>query len=391
MSTRIIEGKILEVEESFFDMDREPSLPRDGHSPPEVFLVDHNDNNRIITKAYANAAEETKVGYWTASVAVPHMELTDEKQVTLLWLFETEIGTQKAKSEVIIEPAYDSRIQDVLTVYEDDTTPMEASVVLKSTFPNGFIMTVSKNNETIARYDSRLRDNLEEGEELDFEFETTATKTKIDFKLIDRVYDIAPYMITVRELGSNAMHTRLLYTVTNQCFVAMTLIRNHIDKARLANVIPELETTEADLMTYLYRGLNLFNQFPPMLTDFTGTNMQGLILDAWVTCSSYYALAAQLQAEGALAFDFGGQAVSFNVDRSPSIENALGKIEQQIESQVRALKKSLGKKGVYGGDGSVGGDYINGSRQFGRIKLSNNPVANKRVARSNGIGIYRRY
>lgn len=134
---------------------------------------------------------------------------------------------------------------------------------------------------------------------------------------------------------------------------------------------------------YLNRGLSLFNAVE-QITAFTGVNMTGYMQEAWLICSAYYALAAQLQAEGALAFDFSGQTVSLNIDRTPSIESALGRVENQIENVVKPLKKRLYQAGITGGDGSNGTSPLNSSRSRGVLGLTNAPTTRLPYTGRNG-------
>lgn len=363
--TRIVEGQTLTVEEKFLYSDGEPALPRDGRTPPEVYLVDRSDNNAIIKKTYAAPSQEQKVGFWQVDVSIPYMDLEDEKALTLLWLFETEEGEHKLDKEVIVEPANYSRVTDVVAVYEEGEAT-EFDVVLPKPI-NVESVSLIEDNKTILKLS---KDNLTG-------FRASRSRTYFKFTAVVEPKQLKPRTLLVRsDLGQT--YTLIVWVITYQILSTTSLIESHINKARLQNVIPELEYTQADLVTYAYRGLNLFNQRPPNLTAFTGTNMQGFLQDCHVTCSCYYALAAQLQAEGAMAFDFGGQSVSFNVDRSPSIEAALGRLETQINDQVGQAKRLLNKKGIFQGDGSIGGKPIDGSSNFGRLSLSNNALAHKR-------------
>lgn len=97
-------------------------------------------------------------------------------------------------------------------------------------------------------------------------------------------------------------------------------------------------------------------------------------MDAWLQCSSYYALSAQLQAEGAMAFDYSGAETQLNVDRTPSIEAALGRVESALTEYVKPMKTLLGRAGVVSGDGSQGGRFIDGSSQIGALSLTNSPT-----------------
>lgn len=364
--SRIVEGETLTVEEKFTYSDGEPALPHDGRTPPEVFLIDREDNNAIIKKTYAAPSQEQKVGYWQVDVSVPYMDLEDEKELTLLWLFQTEEGEHKLISQVIVEPANFSRVTDIVTLYEEGSAS-EFDVVLPKPV-NISTVSLMEDNKTIL---SMKKDDVSG-------FRTSRTRTYFQFTAVVEPKQLKPRTLVVKT-DRGQMFTLTVWIITPQLLTTTSMIEAHINKARLQNVIPELEYTQADLVLYAYRGLNLFNQRPPNLTAFTGTNMQGFLMDCHVTCSCYYALAAQLQAEGALAFDFGGQSVSFNVDRSPAIEAALGRIETQINDQVGQAKRLLNKKGIFQGDGSVGGKAIDGSSNFGRLSLSNNALAHKRT------------
>ena len=151
----------------------------------------------------------------------------------------------------------------------------------------------------------------------------------------------------------------------------MAALEDFLNKSRIENVIPELQYTSGDLMAYLERGLYMFNMVGVTPTSFNGLNMQGFLFDAWITCSCYYALGAQLMAEGSLAFDFSGQSVSLNIDRTPQLEGALGRIESSISERVIPLKNKLAKQGVTSGDGSAGKQNINHSNNLGTLGLIN--------------------
>jgi hypothetical protein len=114
--------------------------------------------------------------------------------------------------------------------------------------------------------------------------------------------------------------------------------------------------------------------------------MQGPILDCWIICASYWALGAQLMAEGSLAFDFGGQGITLNVDRTPQLEAALGRIEARIQDTVVPFKKALAAQGVMSGDGSQGSGSMRNPYNLGTLSLIN--AATTRVSGwTNFIGL----
>ena len=152
--------------------------------------------------------------------------------------------------------------------------------------------------------------------------------------------------------------------------LTMSQLEDYLNKSRIENIIPELRYTTGDLVGYMERGLNIFNMIAHP-TYFNGLNMQGVMLDAHLLCSSYYALSAQLLAEGSLAFDFSGQGVSLNVDRTPQLEAALGRMEGLLDSRITPLKKELYKNGFLSGDGSFGAQNMNNPYAKGTLGVMN--------------------
>lgn len=374
---RCIEGTNVSVEAKFFTLDGDPAYPRTDSSVPEVYLVDENDNNAIIAKVYGYAADAGKVGCWLAELAVPELGLDDDVSLTLLWLFDAEDREYSYKEEFIVEPAVQHRVTDIVCDFIKGEN-LKPYVILPAQIPvESLDISIFDGNKLVYQA-SGLTDP-----DLFINHRCASNKTYFELSFIYSVTALKPLTFRYRDLRTGRSDTLGFWVVSPQVLTTTRMVEDFINKARLQNTIPELEYTQADLVQYVFRGLALFNQRPPALTYFTGMNMQGILLDAHVICSCYYALAAQLQAEGALAFDFGGQSVSFNVDRSPSIEAALGRIEGQIDNQVAQTKRLLGKKGIFSGDGSIGGGFIDGSNNFGRLKLSNNPLVLKGAGRAN--------
>lgn len=81
----------------------------------------------------------------------------------------------------------------------------------------------------------------------------------------------------------------------------------------------------------------------------------------------------QYMAEGSLAFDFSGQSVSLNIDRTQYIESMLGRLDSMVENEVKPLKKLLGKYGISTGDGGIGNKAI-GANAFGITTLTRAPT-----------------
>ena len=368
---RVTEGGILPISQTFVDDDGLPLQPTDFGSGPLVRAITRD--GEILFEG--SAAPDLEPGKWTCDVAYPVMGLEDEIEVTVVWVFESAQGRERVSQQVVIEPESRKRITDLCVYFDEPGETVYYEVVVPWAVRDGdkVKMVLSLNNEVIARYTN-----------LDTDVELAAAlsdRTVYRLPLTGWPPIVAPYSLSARFepvnpiTGNMVRSTQfILWTMNPQIGVAMGMLQNFIDRARMENVIPELEYVESDLMNYLYRGLAMFNSLPSRATNFTGTNMQGPLLDSWVTCASIHALAAQFLAEGSLAFDFSGQTVSLNMDRTPAIESTLGRLEGQLNSLVMPYKKLLGRAGAFEGDGSIGGKRVDGAQKMGVLGVTVSPT-----------------
>ncbi|AXG66898.1 head-tail connector protein [Dickeya phage vB_DsoM_JA29] len=382
---RVVEGNVVSVDEIFLDDFNEPLYPLADGMGPIVTLVDPSDGY-VLAEVVATTSETP--GGWTADLAIPDLGLVDDKKLIINWRYDSEEGPVRSKSELIVEPAQENRATDIICLVGEDTMfdvtlPFHLNVQ-KDTLK----FQISVNNEILVDNVNHKTAGIQ----------MTANRAKtcaFRIPLWAASYRLEPMSFIAKHYNDKRKRERLytfkLWAVTPQILIAASLVEDHIDKARAKNVIPELEYTTADILTYLFRGLALFNQIGPRVTGFWGTNMQGTILDGWVTCACYYALSAQLQAEGQMAFDFTGQVVNLNMDRTPSIEAALGRIETQIQGPVTNLKRLLSKAGVNDGDGSQGGSAIDGARSLGKLGVTNSPTTKWATVGNRSIWVNTRY
>lgn len=384
---KCVEGSTVSIIDVFLDEYDQPVIPANTTSGPRVRLYD--TDKAIIAEVIATV-DQQEPGAWRADIPVPKMDLKDTVDLRCVWFIKSEDGETFRSTHVLqVAPQSEERTGDVTVIHGRD---MHMTVVLPFAFDPGkpkreadvrlgLPAAPAEPGDTMTF--SLYRNNQMLMEHLPWN-DSSVTIERFSNKTVVRIPNamgpakMEPGLLLVEYMRKDAFsftqYTFKVWTVTPQVLVAASQLEAYINKARVQNVIPELDYTQADLFEYLARGLNLFNSFPPQLTAFTGTNMQGLILDAWLQCSAYYALAAQLQAEGALAFDFSGQSVSLNIDRTPSIESALGRIETALDNHVKPAKKLLAKAGVNSGDGSQGGRFIDGSSQIGALSVINAPT-----------------
>jgi len=115
------------------------------------------------------------------------------------------------------------------------------------------------------------------------------------------------------------------------------------------------------LLAYLRRGRDGFNGAQGIFTGFTMTNATGSIREFWLRYSEVLALRAQFLAEGEKVFNFSGQAISLDVDRTQFYQGLADTLQSGIDNEVKPFKQNLVIKGHITGDGNLG--PANGSNQ----------------------------
>jgi hypothetical protein len=307
-------------------------------------------------------------GEWTATLQVPQIKVTDHTELPVLWRFVTSDGDKiTVRDAVVVSPSDTRDSESVITI---DDTEFTARVPFR----------ISTNTVKAVLYrDNKVLYTWEQSTDLEVitanSYGSVLKLVIQDMSILTDVGSLIPYTLVISDRAARNKSTSWLYVVNASILSATMMLSEYVNKARVKNVIPELDFTTSDFLLYLWRGLNLFNSFPPLVTGFTGTAMSGALLDAWIVCSSHCLLSAQIQAEGASAFNFSGQSVTFDVDRTGFIESALGRLDATIDNTVKPFKKQLVKSGATGGPGNISSSALSYGRAFGRVFLTNNPIS----------------
>lgn len=369
MSYKVTDGKSVKVRYQFLDEDEELVIPKQGY--PKVWIVD-SDKDKIVSAEATPTADQ----FWEASLALPMIGVTQATSFRVRWIMRSRDGDKEVVYEdLVVYPAVEERTNDIvlmegktkarlvvpLRISEDDT---EASIQIFQ--DNRPLYATPKLLSSISADVKRFFDK---------------TQIAFDVPVQDPSFYANLVLVECTDPKIESFSYRM-WVVTPQMIVASNMLKSFLDKAQIENVIPQLRYTQGDLISYLERGLYAFNTVGST-TSFTGTNMHGALLDAWVTCATYWALGSQLIAEGSLSFDFSGQSISFNVDRTPQLESALGRVESRIQDTVIPLKKQLVANGILGGDGAVGKTNLRDPRAISTLGLTNMPTT-----RLGGLGNY---
>lgn len=371
-----IDGSVLVVTQKFFDDDGQPVLPAQGY--PMVRLVDLD--KQLLSSVVASPT--VNPGEWSANVSVPNLSLAEKTEFRANWRVLTTDRQKITHSDaVILEPKVDTRISDVVGMFGDQKVAFTLPLYFGPRDVGSYQL-YGKNAPLLA-----VPVDLH-GTSVQLTTAVDRTHVMIPFTVPEpslSAYllktDIIPY-----GQGMPRTYTYKMWALTPQIMLGMTFLEDFLNKSRVEQVIPELRYTSGDLISYLERGLYLFNTVGNVPSWFTGLNMQGVLFDAHITCACYYALGAQLMAEGSLAFDFSGQGISLNVDRTPQLEAALGRIESVINERITTLKKQLSKQGILSGDGSVGAGKMSNPSNIGTLSMINAVTTRIRGGRGGGFG-----
>lgn len=180
-----------------------------------------------------------------------------------------------------------------------------------------------------------------------------------------------------RDSGVSPMNreTARLYLMNPSMLAAIQDIKQSVAKARSTTM--GFEDTSFDVPTvasWLRRGRDEFNSIGGLITSFTMTNAKDGIREYWLRYSEVAMLRAQALAEGEKAFDFQGQSISLNVDRTQYYQSAADSLQSALDQQVIPFKKTLSIRGNTGGDGSGAGN-VSAVSSFGVVGVGWNAVS----------------
>ena len=179
-----------------------------------------------------------------------------------------------------------------------------------------------------------------------------------------------------------------LYLVTPSMLTVMSDLRALVNKAKL-----ELQDDDprvfnpTDLLTYVRQGGDYFNGFgAPSNFDFT--NATGPLRYFWLMCAGVVALRAQALYEGIRAFNYSGQAIQLQVDRSLHYNAMADRFEQDLAAHLTPFKTILAKRGAVGGDGNINPTML-AKGAIGCVGLALSPVSNLGLGGYGGFGLNR--
>lgn len=144
---------------------------------------------------------------------------------------------------------------------------------------------------------------------------------------------------------SNTYEVHPIYAANAPLLMVMNDLRMLIDRAKLGDIHPYLNWSTADLLHFIYKGIEYVAAFPPIIMQIDPSNIPKALVDFVVKAAAISALRAQFLAEGMSAFDFQGLGVQLNVDRTQYLQAMIDELQNDLDNHLSAVKAALAHRG----------------------------------------------
>jgi hypothetical protein len=194
---------------------------------------------------------------------------------------------------------------------------------------------------------------------------TTLLPAQLDpFQLSWKYWNVAKASLVYRE-------TSKLFCVTPSILIAVEDVRMMVEKARstLLN-FPDVLFETTTILSWLIRGRDMFNAAGGQYTSFDMTDATSGVREFWLRYSEIAMLRSQALAEGEKAFDFQGQAISLNVDKTQYYTALADALQATVDPEVGPFKKTIKIQGLSGGTGNM--SQMGGNR--GQVGIQRHPL-----------------
>ena len=209
--------------------------------------------------------------------------------------------------------------------------------------------------------------------------------------LIAQNNPLAVYIIDWKyTVGGYEQHEyHFLYIATPTILMYVNEIKRRIDKAHIQHPNRNLRYNDVDLVAFLNLGLQYINSQPPNQTSYTLANIPQQLYYQVIYAAGIEALSSRYLAEAEAAFNFSGQPIQLEVDRTGFLDSERQFMRSQLEN-LPTIKKGLVMSGA--GSGGVGYSntmgYANGQ---GVLSLNGGPTLYLDPNRGNRSAFYRHF
>jgi hypothetical protein len=107
--------------------------------------------------------------------------------------------------------------------------------------------------------------------------------------------------------------------------------------------------SDSDLYGYLLRGMDILNQTNPITSwSLTTFPSQFGFLTFLIAAATWWGLQAQYLSEGELSFNFSGQTVTLDVDRTSFYADAMGRLKEYLDNELQKTKRNALRRSSVG-------------------------------------------
>lgn len=224
---------------------------------------------------------------------------------------------------------------------------VQLGLVLENPYPNVYVSVFSGNTQVVSPTQVHTKDRVSSGWYYRAGLDASHLRASLDPYLVNWKYHGASLVPAYRQQAH-------AFLVNPMILSAIEDVQSRIMRARTQLMgQSDMLFDPVTVMTWLRRGRDMFNAAYGLITSFTMVAATGGVREFWLAYSEIEALRAQYLAEGEKAFDFQGQAISLNVDRTQYYQGMADAIQQGLSDSVRDYKKNLQIKGITSGDGDV--------------------------------------
>jgi hypothetical protein len=242
------------------------------------------------------------------------------------------------------------------------------SIVLQQAYQNVGFEVYSKNTKVIDFLRTPATDRVGSGWFYGSTIETTSLTPSLDPYTVTWKYWNLPTQVN-REASK-------LFVLTPSIMQAIEDVRRYINKASTTLFgFEDMIFTASDIVTFLRRARDSFNGASGILTSFDMTNASGAVREYWLRYAEVALLQQQYLAEGEKAFQFQGQAISLDVDRTQYYQSLASDLQGRLDNDIKPFKQNLMKKGLAGGDGNMDG-MGTGIGSVGALGINLTPATN---------------
>lgn len=224
---------------------------------------------------------------------------------------------------------------------------VQVGLVLEKVYPIVQASMFAGNTQIVPMSDVTTKDRVSSGWYYRAGLDTSALPATLDPYLVSWKYSDRATAPAFRQQSH-------VFLVNPMILSAVEDVQSRVMRARTTLLgQSDMVFDPVTVLTWLRRGRDMFNAAYGLITSFTMTQATGGVREFWLSYSEIEALRAQYLAEGEKSFDFQGQAISLNVDRTQYYQGLADSIQQGLSDSVRDYKKNLQIKGLTSGNGDV--------------------------------------